>query len=80
MTKSDTSNRLELSKTQQRVFHYMSDFGSITTPQAFTDLGESRLSARIFELHEKGVHIFGETIQVSNRYGEMRRVKRYRIG
>lgn len=70
---------IKLSKTQQRVFDYMSDFGSITTLQAFTDLGESRLSARIFELREKGVHISGETIQVSNRYGEMRRVKRYRI-
>ena len=71
---------IKLSKTQQRVFDYMSDFGSITTLQAFTDLGESRLSARIFELREKGVRISGETIQVSNRYGEMRRVKRYRIG
>ena len=45
---------IKLSKTQQRVFDYMSDFGSITTLQAFTDLGESRLSARIFELREKG--------------------------
>ncbi|MCH5290687.1 MAG: hypothetical protein J1D88_02865 [Treponema sp.] len=54
MTKSDTSNRLELSKTQQRVFHYMSDFGSITTLQAFTDLGESRLSARVLSFAKKG--------------------------
>lgn len=44
---------IELSKTQQRVFDYMADFGSITTLQAFTDLGESRLSARIFELQKK---------------------------
>ena len=71
---------IELSKTQQRVFDYMADFGSITTLQAFTDLGESRLSARIFELQKKGVHISGEIILVKNRYGEPRRVKRYYIG
>ena len=80
MIKNNTSNQIELSKTQRRVFDYMTDFGSITTLQAFTDLGESRLSARIFELQKKGVHISGEIILVKNRYGEPRRVKRYYIG
>lgn len=53
MIKNGTPNSIGLSKTQQRVFDYMTDFGSITTLQAFMDLGESRLSARIFELRKK---------------------------
>lgn len=66
-----------LSTAQQRIFSYMADFGSITTLQAYVDLGETRLSARIFELKDKGVHIDFEWIEVSNRYGEPRKVKRY---
>lgn len=66
-----------LNITQSRVFKYMQDFGSITTIQAITDLGETRLSARIFELKRKGVGIGFEWLNVTNRYGEVRRVKRY---
>ena len=73
-------DEIKLSKTQQRVFDYMADFGSITTLQAYVDLGETRLSARIFELKDKGVHISDERIEVKNRYGEPRHVKRYFIG
>lgn len=71
--------QIELSVTQQRVFDYMIDFGSITTLQAITDLGETRLSARIFELQDKGVNISSSWEEVKNRYGEKRRVKRYFI-
>lgn len=48
--------------------------------QACNDLGETRLSARIFELKEKNVDIDYDWIEVSNRYGEKRRVKRYFFG
>lgn len=68
-----------LSATQQRVFDYIVDFGSITTLQACMDLGETRLSARIFELKDKGVHIGYDWIEVANRYGEKRKVKKYYI-
>jgi hypothetical protein len=70
---------IKLSKAQQRIFDYMAEFGSITTLEAFVDIGESRLSARIFELKEKGVNIFAESVPVKNRYGEKRMVKKYRI-
>lgn len=70
---------IKLGKTQQRVFDYMVDFGSITTLQAYTDLGETRLSARIFELKHKGVNIGTEKIEVKNRYGETRHVSKYFI-
>ena len=69
-----------LNKTQRRVFEYMIQFGSITSLEAFTDLGESRLSARIWELRQKGVGISGSRIEVKNRFGEKRTVKRYYIG
>ena len=69
-----------LSKGEQRVFDYMNRFGSITSLQAFVDLGETRLSGRIFELRKKGVPISTQFIDVSNRFGESRRVKEYRIG
>jgi hypothetical protein len=69
--------KILLSVTQQRVFDYMIDFGSITTLQAIMDLGETRLSARIYELQDKGVSIGSEWEEVKNRYGEKRRVKRY---
>lgn len=77
--KRDTET-IVLDKTQRRVFNYMLDFGSITTLQACNDLGETRLSARIFELKEKGVNISYEWILVTNRHGENQRVKKYFIG
>lgn len=73
------TEKIELSVTQQRVFDYIVDFGSITTLQAITDLGETRLSARIFELQEKGVNISSSWKDVKNRYGEKRRIKSYFI-
>lgn len=68
-----------LNTTQQRVFDYMIENGSITTLDAWQGCGESRLSARIWELKHKGVNIKSEMIEVSNRYGEKRHVKRYYI-
>lgn len=70
---------IKLSKAQQRVFDYMVEFGSISTLQAFNDLGESRLSAMIFELKKKGVHIADERKAVKNRWGESRWIKEYKI-
>ena len=74
----DTSN-IVLNTTQQRVFDYMVDFGSITSIEACNDLGETRLSARIFELKKKGIPVGADFIKVRNRYGESRHVKRYYI-
>ena len=65
--------------TQQRVFDYMKEHGGITSKEANDKLGETRLSARIFELKEKGVNIQAEWLWVKNRYNERRHVKRYFI-
>ena len=56
------------------------EFGSITSLEAFVDLGETRLSGRIFDLKKKGVNISTDFKIVKNRYGENRRVKEYKIG
>ena len=78
--KKEQVQEIELSKGQRRVFDYMMDFGGITSLEAFVELGETRLSAMIFELKKKGVVISGERIAVKNRYGETRYVKKYMIG
>ena len=70
---------IDLSISEDRVFSYMLEHGSITTLDAFMDLGDTRLSARIFTLKEKGVPIGSERIKVQNRHGEPRFVKKYWI-
>ena len=77
---STRTKKLGLDCTQQRVYDFMREHGSITTQQANKELGETRLSARIFELKEKGVNIQDEWVQVKNRFKEPRRVKKYFIG
>lgn len=77
---STTKKKLILDTTQQRVFDFIKKNGSITTLQANKELGETRLSARIFELKEKGVNICDEWVLVKNRFKEPRRVKAYSIG
>lgn len=77
---STRTKKLVLDCTQQRVYDFMREHGSITTQQANKELGETRLSARIFELKEKGVNIQDEWVRVKNRFKEPRRVKKYFIG
>jgi hypothetical protein len=73
-------SEIKLDKTQERVFRFITEFGSITSLEAYTELGETRLSARIWEMRHKGIHILTDWIQVKNRFGESRRVKRYYLG
>ena len=53
-----------------RVLEYIQKFGSITTLQAYRDLGVTRLSARIFELRARGLEIYSTNVTSKNRYGE----------
>lgn len=58
-------------KTQaERVLEYIKKFGSITTLEAFRDLGVTRLSARIFELRARNINIDSTNVTSKNRYGE----------
>lgn len=63
---------------ENRVLNYMLEFGSITTKQAFEDLGCSRLSEYIRRLRTK-MTIEDEIITGTNRYGEKVFWKKYFI-
>ena len=56
--------------SNDRVLEYMKDNGSISTFEAFTELGVARLSARIYDLKAKGHHIISWTETKRNRYGD----------
>lgn len=61
----------------EKIVLYIQKFGSISSMEAFQDLGITRLSARIYELREEGYQ-FDETFEASkNRYGEIVYYKRY---
>lgn len=64
---------------RERVLDYIIKFGSITTFQAFRDLGCSRLSEYIRQLRET-MNIEDEWVTGTNRFGEKVEYKRYFIG
>lgn len=61
---------------KDRVLKYIRDFGSITTFEAFTELGCTRLSEYIRQLRLE-YHILDEWISNTNRYGEKVQYKKY---
>ena len=61
---------------RERVLQYIKDFGSITTYNAFIDLGCTRLSEYIRQLRLE-YKIDDEWISTTNRYGEKVKYKRY---
>lgn len=63
---------------KERILNYMVEFGSITTKQAFNDLGCTRLSEYIRQLRLE-MTIDDEILTGTNRYGEKVFWKRYFI-
>jgi hypothetical protein len=63
----------------KRILRYMQVFGSISTREAFNDLGVTRLASRIHDLKEQGIAISGKMETTKNRYGESVSYKRYRL-
>ena len=63
----------------QRIIDYMIQFGSISTLEAFNDLGVARLASRIHDLKGQGYNIISETKTSKNRYGENTSFKVYRL-
>lgn len=64
----------------QAVLMYLEENGSITTLQAFSELGILRLASRINDLKRMGYKFDCKTEKVSTRYGGSTRIKRYRLG
>ena len=54
----------------EKIVDYIREFGSITTMEAFTDLGITRLASRIHDLQRMGFAIDREIVKGKNRYGE----------
>lgn len=66
-------------KTTQhdRIVDYIKKHGSITTLDAYNDLGITKLTTRISEMRRMGMTIIGERVTVKNRYNEECSVNRY---
>lgn len=72
--------KLEKRPTQrEKVLNYIRQFGSITSWQAYTDLGITQLGARIFELKELGCEFTKTRIVTTNRFGEKTHYDEYRL-
>ena len=66
-------------KQIERVMMYLDRYGSITTREAFNDLGIARLASRIHDLKKIGNPIKSETIRVKNRFGENTHYTKYSL-
>ena len=63
----------------QRIVAYINEFGGITPLEAMRDLGVQRLASRISDMKRLGYLVVSEWCEVTNRYGEKTRVKRYSL-
>lgn len=64
---------------KQRVLDYMLKFGSITTKQAFDNLGCTRLSEYIRQIRQDR-NVLDEWVTGVNRFGEKTEYKKYYLG
>ena len=55
---------------RDRIIEYMEKYGSISTMEAFADLGITKLSTRISEMIREGAEISKTPETRLNRYGE----------
>ena len=62
---------------RQRIINYINQFGSITSKDAYDDLGITQLATRIKELKEQGYRFETKWESSKNRYGEKVDFKRY---
>lgn len=63
----------------ERILAYLDEFGSITTLEAFRDLGIARLASRIHDLKRRGCIFERDFVESKNRYGETVRYMRYSL-
>lgn len=62
---------------RDRVINYIREFGSISSWDAYRDLGITQLATRIKELKEQGYEFKTEWESRRNRFGEKTDYKRY---
>jgi len=62
---------------KDRIINYIRKFGSITSKEAYDDLGITQLATRIKELKEDGHEFRTKWENSKNRFGEKVEFKRY---
>jgi len=62
-----------------RILRHLQSFGSITSLEAIYEYGNTRLAASVFDLRKKGYDITTTEIEVTNRFGEKRRIGKYTL-
>ena len=62
---------------RERIIGYIREFGSISSWEAYSDLGITQLGARIDQLKKEGYEFKTEWESKKNRYGESVTFKRY---
>lgn len=68
-----------MKKTQgERIMEYLTQHGSITPMEAFTELGITKLATRISELRKGGEKIEKRYVTGLNRFGEKIQYMEYR--
>lgn len=64
---------------KERLLKYFKKHKKITSLEAFNELGDTRLSATIFELRKDGYNISSRLIKVPTRWGKTTEVAEYRL-
>lgn len=64
---------------EQMILKHLQDYGTITTWEAFTDYGITRLSDKIFTLRNKGYNIENENMSALNRYKKKVHFTKYHL-
>lgn len=62
---------------KQRIINYIRQFGSISSFEAYANLGITQLGARIDQLKKEGYEFKTEWESNTNRFGEKTEYKRY---
>lgn len=68
-----------MTNQKARIIEYIKKFGSITSKDAYVDLGITQLGARIFELKNEGYVFRTKFENGKNRFGEKVCFKRYSL-
>lgn len=64
---------------KEKVKEYIREYGSISTWEAFRDLGITRLASRICDIEAEGIKVTRKREAVKNRYGETTYITRYSL-
>lgn len=64
---------------KDRILKWLKDYGSITSWEAYQELGITQLATRIFELKQMNYKFKKETVTAKNRYGYSIHYDKYRL-